>query len=43
MSYVEYLLCVILIACGLVGSAMFLIGWLVMKLIDSKWDIGGRE
>ena len=43
MSYVEYLVGCLLIACGLVGSAMFLIGWLVMKLIDSKWDIGGRE
>ena len=42
MSYVEYLISYLLLACGLVGSAMFLIGWLVMKLIDSKWDIGGK-
>ena len=39
MSYVEYLICCLLLACGLVGSAMFLIGWLIAYLIEHKGDI----
>lgn len=39
MSYVEYLLSYLLLACGLVGSAMFLIGWLIAYLIEHKGDI----
>lgn len=40
MSYVELLLCHLLVAMGAVGGAMYLIGRLILKLIDNKGDIG---
>lgn len=39
MSYVEYLVCLVLVASALVGGALFCIGWLIVYLIKHKGDI----
>lgn len=39
MSYVEYLLCHLLIASGIVASVLYIIGSLIAWLIDHHWEI----
>lgn len=40
ISYVEFLLCHLLVAMGVVGGAMYLVGRLIQKLIENKGDVG---
>ena len=40
MSYVEVLLCYLLVAMVVVGGGLYGIGRLILKLIENKGDIG---
>ena len=39
MSYVEVLLCYLLVAMVVVGGGLYGIGRLIQKLINNKWEI----
>lgn len=43
MSYIETLLSILILASVIVVGVMLGIGWVICKLIDSHWEIGGRD